>query len=398
MTGQANSHLAPFDRLMTAFVEQHQAPGAALAGARHGRLIYARGFGYADRDKKEPVRPNALFRIASISKPLTAVAVLHLVERGKLKLTDHVFDILKYEPPPGSTGPVAPRLKQITVLHLLQHRGGWDRDKSFDPMFRSVAIARAFKAPPPARPEQIIRYMMGRKLDFDPGQKDVYSNFGYSVLGRLIEKVTGLPYEAYVRKEVLAPLGIHDMRLGKTLPPGRAPREVKYYDEKDRTGGSVFSPHVGAPVPLPYGAWCLEAMDSHGGWIASADNLVRFASAFDVPARCKVLRPSAIATMFARPEGSSGYEANGKPRDAYYACGWMVRPVGPLGRANTWHNGALDGTATILVRRHDGLCWAVLFSTRNDPDGKNLAGEIDGLVHEAADRVKVWPQGNRFKK
>lgn len=330
-----------------------------------------------------------------MSKPLTAVAILQLVERGKLQLTEHVFDVLK---PPRSTGQTDPRLKEITVLHVLQHRGGWDRDKSFDPMFRSVLIARAFNVPPPARPGQIVRYMMSQRLDFNPGEKEAYSNFGYCVLGRLIEKVSGQSYEAYVRNEVLAPIGIHDMRLGKTLLSKRAPREVKYYDEKDRTGRSVFSPNVGKLVPLPYGAWCLEAMDAHGGWLASAEDLVRFACTFDVPARCKVLRSPAVAAMFARPEGSAGYEANGKPRDAYYACGWMVRPIGRAGRVNTWHTGALDGTSTLLVRRHDGLCWAVLFNTRKGPDGEELADAIDGLVHKAADSVTVWPQGDLFNK
>ena len=297
-------------------------------------------------------------------------------------------------PPSGEK--LDPRLKQITVLYLLQHRGGWDRDKSFDPMFRSVQIARKFDVPPPVGPEQVIRYMMGQPLQFDPGQEYAYSNFGYCVLGRLVEKVSGQSYEDYVRKEVLAPLGIRAMRLGKTLPAGRAPGEVKYYDEKERTRPSVFSPHVGQPVPLPYGAWNLEAMDAHGGWIASAEELVRFASAFDVPARCKVLHPAGIATMFGRPPGRAGLDANGKPQEAYYGCGWSVRTVGLSG--NTWHGGTLDGTSTLLVRRHDGLCWGVLFNTRNSPAGENLGGLIDPLLHQAADRVRLWPKGNLFKK
>src|SRR5271156_6716502 len=165
VTGHADPRLAPFDRLMTAFVEKHHVPGAALAVTRHGCLVYARGFGFADREKQEPVQPDSLFRIASVSKPLTAVAVLQLVERGKLQLTDRVFDVLK---PSRSAGQTDPRLKEITVLHVLQHRGGWDRDKSFDPMFRSVLIAGTFNALPPARPGQIIRYMMSQRLDFNP--------------------------------------------------------------------------------------------------------------------------------------------------------------------------------------------------------------------------------------
>ena len=111
-----------------------------------------------------------------------------------------------------------------------------------------------------------------------------------------------------------------------------------------------MGPRLGKPMPLPYGAWCIESMDAHGGWIASAEDLVRFASAFNDPANCKVLGEKSIRRMFAPPAGRLGHEKNGKPKEVYYACGWAVRPVGD-GGANTWHTGLLDGTSTILVRR-----------------------------------------------
>jgi N-acyl-D-amino-acid deacylase len=130
--------------------------------------------------------------------------------------------------------------------------------------------------------------------------------------------------------------------------------------------------------------------------VASAPDLVRFAAALDVPARCPVLSAREIATMFARPAGAAGLDKDGKPKDAYYACGWLVRPVGRTGRANTWHNGSLDGTATLLVRRHDGLDWAVLFNTRHDPAGGSLTDKIDGALHGAADAVRSWPDWNLF--
>lgn len=269
----------------------------------------------------------------------------------------------------------------------MQHRGGWDRDKSFDPMFRSPTICDELKVEPPADPDAIIRYMLRQPLDFDPGEHSVYSNFGYCLLGRVVEKVSGSGYEEYVKKEVLTPLGIKRMRLGKTLPEERAPGEVKYYASGD--GTAIMGPRLGKPVPWPYGAWCLESMDSHGGWLASAEDLVRFAAAFNHPKKCKILGPRSIETMFARPPGAAGEDKNGKPADAYYACGWMVRPVG-RDRANTWHNGSLDGTSTLLVRRWDDLTWAVLFNSRQAKGGEP-AGLIDPLVHDAADAVKHWP-------
>jgi N-acyl-D-amino-acid deacylase len=217
-TGRANPQLASFDRLLVGFLHDRELPGgASLAVARNGRLVYARGYGYADEETKEPVQPNSLFRIASISKPLTAVAILQQVERGRLRLEDSVFEVLQLKEPTESGVEFDERWRRVTILHLLQHRGGWDRDKSFDPMFRSRAIVKELKVEPPATPQDIIRYMLRHPLDFDPGAKDVYSNFGYCLLGRVIEKVSGQSYEQYVRKEVLAPLGIHDMRVGATL-------------------------------------------------------------------------------------------------------------------------------------------------------------------------------------
>jgi N-acyl-D-amino-acid deacylase len=387
VTGQADPGLASFDEMMLSFLAKHNVPGAALAVSRDGVLVYARGFGMADQ--AGPVQPRALFRIASISKPITAAAIFKLIQEGKLKLDERPFAILKLQPflPKGRKRD--PRLKDITVRQLLQHTGGWDRDKSGDPMFRSVEIAKALGVPPPAHAEQIIRFMLGQPLDFTPGERSVYSNFGYCVLGRIIEKVSGESYEQYVRKHVLAPLGIKASRLGRTLLPGRAPGEVTYHAKG--TGSSVFAANLGKQVPLPYGAWYLEAMDSHGGWISSAVDLVRFASAFDKPAQCPILSKKSIETMFARPEGAAGYNAKGKPRPVYYACGWNVRVAGK-NRTNQWHTGTLDGTATILVRRNDGLCWAVLFNARFNQRGQFLADLIDGLVHEAADKVERWPK------
>src|SRR5262249_31395645 len=171
----------------------------------------------------EAVESTALFRIGSISKPITAVAILQLVERGKLSLDAGVWELLRLSEPSDR------RWKRVTIRHLLQHTGGWDRDESIDPMFRSAEIARALRVPQPATPAHIIRYMLGQRLDFDPGSRFAYSNFGYCLLGRVIETVSGAAYETHVQEHVLAPLGITRMRLGKTLPAERAAGEVAYY-------------------------------------------------------------------------------------------------------------------------------------------------------------------------
>jgi N-acyl-D-amino-acid deacylase len=396
-TGRNDSRLASFDKLMSKFISEREIPGAALAVTRHGRLVYARGFGFADVEQQQPVQPDSLFRIASISKPITAVAILQLVEQGRLRLDDKVFSILSVEPHLDDGTKPDPRLSDITILHLLQHTAGWDRDKSFDPMFRPVKIAETLSVAAPAQQRHIIRFMAGQPLDFDPGERYAYSNFGYCLLGRVIERVSGEAYDDYVRRSVLAPVGALRPRLGFTFPERRAEGEVRYYEASMPTGKSVFAKNLGEPVPVQYGAWCLEAMDAHGGWVASAVDLVRFASAFDDAEKSPLLRAETIRRMFQRPDGDAGKNADGVPKPFFYGCGWLVRPAGN-GKINTWHTGSLDGTSTLLVRRHDGLDWAILFNTRNNQRKEPPAGAIDGLLHQAADAVREWPDYDLFTR
>jgi N-acyl-D-amino-acid deacylase len=374
-TGPSDPRLAPIDALFTSFIRSKKAPGAAVAIAKGNRLLYARGFGVADPEHGEPVQPDSLFRIASVSKPLTSAAIMKLVDAGKLRLEDHPFELLGVHPPEGKTAD--PRLASITVRDLLTHAGGFDRGKSGDPMFMSRQIASELRIASPPGPADIVRWMAGRPLDFAPGTKSAYSNFGYCVLGRVVEHASGKGYERYVQDEILKPLGIARMRIGATLASGRMPGEVSYVTT-ERSGPSVFDATPGTK-PNPYGPWCLESMDSHGGWIASAPDLVRFAVAVGEPGR--VLKADSLHALWARPSYEDPKAA------AYYAFGWMVRPVGS--GMNTWHNGSLPGTSTLLVRRHDGFVWAVLFNSREgDP-----AGQIDGLMHRAVDEVKEWPAG-----
>lgn len=375
--------LAPFDRLMESFIEEHQIPGAALAVARDGDVVYARGFGIADVETGRPVTPESLFRIASISKPLTALAVLKLVDQERLDLDDSILDLLY--PSVMREWPVDARWKDITVRHLLQHRGGWDRDESFDPMFRSWAIVEEMNEAPPASPEMIIRYMVRRPLDFAPGQRYAYSNFGYCLLGRILELKTQMSYELGVKELLLKPIGIDDFELGRTQWKHRHWREVVYYTDPPSVASSVFND---SKVPLPYGAWCLESMDAHGGWLAAAPALLKIAARM-TPKDPTFISESNYGKVVERPEGRAGWNEGERPKAAYYGLGWMVRPVG--NGYNLWHSGSLPGTSTLLVRRHDGISWVVLFNTRDTPSGKGPSAIIDPLLHRAADEVTHWP-------
>lgn len=394
LTGKPVVELSAVEQVVQSFLKRHHAPGAALAITDRGRLVYARGFGFADIAAGEPVKPDSLFRIASISKPVTAVGIVKLIEEGRLKLDDPVFRILDgYAPVPGQEDRVEPRLASITIRHLLEHRGGWDRDVSFDAMFEAVRFARTLNVPPPAGPDEVIRNMLTQPLDFDPGERYAYSNFGYCLLGRVITKLTGQPYEAWMMENVLRPAGATGMRLGFTRFAGRQPGEVKYYDTY--LSPSVFADDAGRPVPSPYGGWNLEAMDAHGGWIASAVDLARFACALDPSGPSPVLREESIRLMFERPPGAAGHDEQGRPKRGFYSLGWR-NDAAPSGGFHRTHNGALAGTATVLWMRPDGRNWVFLCNARSGPAVSHFGIALAPLLNAALDHVPAWPGTDQF--
>jgi uncharacterized protein (TIGR03437 family) len=389
VTGQAVAGLESYDRFMTDFLNKWRIPGGALAVSRNGQLVYARGFGYADRDRQDTVAPDALFRIASVSKPITGVAVMSLVETGKLNLDARVFDLLSNLVPNPAPPNFDGRLREITVRQLLHHTGGWDRDEagSFDPMFRSVAAAAAVGAPAPASCETVIRYMFGFRLNFAPGQRYAYSNFGFCLLGRIVERVAGQSYEAFVREQILRPMGIERMRIGQTLEAGRVPGEVKYHHWSTNLVSSVFP--TGPPqVPAPYGGWYLEAMDSHGGWISSAVDLVRFANYVDGRRGTRLLTAPSVEEMLSRPPAPVSQTGN-----SWYGKGWSVVRSG--NDFNWWHGGSLDGTTSILVRAANGMVWAAVFNLRPQ-DSDTAFTELDNGLWTAFNAVRNWPPDDLF--
>ncbi len=394
MNGSKTTTIPEIDIVMTSFLERHRVPGASVAITDHGRLVHASGYGYADLAQRTPVLPTSLFRIASISKPVTAVAIVKLIEQGKLKLDDKVFEILPFEPHLEEGAKVDERLRDITIRHLLEHRGGWDRDVSFDAMFKAVEFAKMLGKEPPAGPAEVIRVMNGKPLDFAPGDRYAYSNYGYCLLGRVIEKLTGQPYGEYMTEQILKPMGIGDMYLGRTRLEHRREDEVRYYDPF--AGTSDFTDDLDQRVPAAYGAWHLEAMDAHGAWLASASDLARFACAFDDPAKCCIMNGASIDTMFARPPGRAGHDANGKPLSQYYSLGWSVNVNADGEKVSMGHSGSLPGTNTRLRRQADGRHVVVLFNTRTSPLTARVADAAMDEILAALKTVEKWPEGDLF--
>ncbi len=264
VSGDAVAELADFDALMTATMLKWNLPGGQLAIAHEGRLVYNRGFGFASVEDHEAVTPDMTFRIASVSKTITAVAILKLVDAGELTLDTTVFPLLALEGPRGA--PRDPRLDTITIEHLLVHSGGWN-SPAFDPQNVPMTLlaSQALQAENPAEAETIVRYMLSQPLDFDPGSLSVYSNFGFNVLGRVIEHVSGQPYEEYVSTQVLAPIGISTMAIGGTTLAERMPGEVRYYGSPGKGRAKACFPAMTSDRPRTAPSTCGRSMPMVAG-------------------------------------------------------------------------------------------------------------------------------------
>jgi CubicO group peptidase (beta-lactamase class C family) len=368
-TGPDVPRLSAFDRTIKDFMVSRKISAASLAITYKSRLVFARGYTWS-KAASPVTEPTSLFRIASLSKPITSAGIFKLVEEKRLSLDDKVMDILPFGTPEGQTPD--PNLGKITILNLLEHLGGWDRDKTFAPMFADKKISKALGVSLPITQADIITFMNGQPLQYTPGTKYAYSNYGYCLLGRVIEQKTGLSYEDYIKKFILSPLGITRMQIGHSKFEDRAPGEVTYESNDESV----------------YGAFDLENMDSHGGWLASAPDMARFAAAFDDETNCPILSADSIEKMFSLPAIIDRQKY--KPGDYYYACGWEVRDYGN-GRRNTWHSGSLPGCYTFMARWSNGVDCVVLFNKR-DPD----FNKIDPTLSSTVNSISNWPEHDLF--
>jgi uncharacterized protein (TIGR03437 family) len=377
--------IAPFDDFMTGVLSTYGVPGATLTITRSGHLIMARGYGLLDQDNNIAMKPDTLLRIASLSKTITSVAVMHLVEAGKLSLDQPAFALLP-DLQATSGQDKDPRLATITIRELLTHSGGWDASKSgFDPTGSQAFIASTMNVSAPLSSDNMVRYMRGQMLDFDPGAHYAYSNFGYDVLGRIIDRVSGMSYEQYVRTNVFAPMGITTARLAQTLAQGQLPGESKYY--ADQKADSIFPDVDPKFVSWAYGGqWYMEGFDADGGWAITAIDYAKFINAIDGQKGTAFLKPSSVAEMTARPNIPDWV---GQP--SWYGFGMAVQPTAK-GQI-WWNDGAIDGTFTRFTRTDDGLVMVAFFNSRSNPPGREgaLQNTVDAGLSSSAAQVTNWP-------
>ncbi|WP_290970297.1 serine hydrolase domain-containing protein [Herbaspirillum sp.] len=344
------------DGQMNQLLAHYQIPGASIAIAYKGEFVYQRGYGMAVTESNTPATPLTVFRIASVSKPITAVAVLKLFEDELPQaLERRVFGpdgLLPDAAYPDFAQPLDSRVLKVTLRDLLQHTGGWGASE-YDPQYDLVEIARTMNVPAPAPARTVVAFMLRhRLLDVAPGTEFHYSNFGYNILGRIIEHKSGKPYEQAVRELVLEPAGAAGAAIAADKRMQRSASEAVYYDDPrwppvpDQDGS-------GATGPGSYFGFHFQAMDAHGGWAMTAGDLVRFADATlgrgGSPA---LLKPRTVALMKQRnpamPDNNNG-------------LGWVVTRMNGVNIIS--HSGALiAGTYAYLQAREDGWSWAVLFN------------------------------------
>ena len=373
----SGKEFAQVEKTINSFLRRWSIAGASVAISVDGRLVYARGFGFADTTTREIAQPYHKFRIASISKLITATAIMNLVEEGKISLNDRVFGPDAILNDPYFCNPRDKRVSGITVAHLLSHEGGWTQ-RWGDQMFMPVLIAKKMGVKPPADTKTIIRYALDKRLHFTPGTGKAYSNLGYSILGLIIEKISGRSYEEYCRKEVLEPIGIHDMTLAHNLKSAKAPFEVTYYTPADvPPKPSIYG--TGELVSPPYGGNDIEALGGSGAWIATAPDLIRLMLAVDgFTSQHDILSEESIQFMTDNGNG-------------YAPVGWKTTVY----NGTWWRTGSFPGSAGVMKRQPDGIGWVVLFNS-SAWNGPEIYTSINNMMYRVLSQVKHWPDRDLF--
>jgi CubicO group peptidase (beta-lactamase class C family) len=365
------------ERTINSFMRRWEIAGASIAVAKEGKLVFAKGFGLADKKNNLQAEPYNKFRIASISKLVTAVAIMRLSEQGKLSVYSKVFG------PDGILNdtifndPKDKRAYNITVAHLLSHEGGWST-RWGDQMFMPLEVAENMGVRPPVDTKTIVRFALNKNLHFTPGTGRAYSNLGYAILGLVIEKVSGMSYLEFCRKEVLEPLGIYDMTLAKNLPSEKAPFEVTYYEPADAyTKESIYG--TGEIVSASYGGNDIEALGGAGAWLATAPDLMKLLLAVDgMDTKKDILTRESIDFMT-------------DTRNGYAPLGWKTT----IYDGTWWRTGTFPGSACMMKRQPEGMAWVVLLNS-SAWNGPEISADINYMMARALSTVKMWPDNDLF--
>ena len=341
------SALAGMDKRIENYMRQWALRGTSLAIMRNDSLVYAKGYGWADKELDISMEPSHILRVASVSKLLTATGIMMLQERGMVSLRDTVF---------GPRGILTdsvyasvikdPNYKKITVEDLLRHKGGFT-SAGGDPMFSTRYIIQQNHLETPPDHITLMKTQLKRRLRFVPGTSQHYSNFGYLLLSMIIEKVSGLDYETYMRDSVLVPAGCVDMHIANNYYEEKFPNEVRYYNGADSGLVEEYN-NSGKLVDRCYGGNDVHSLAGAGAWVTSVPELARFVASIDgrdeVP---DIISKESVAAM------TEWFDEN------TYSLGWNdTKPTGEWTRTGT-----MSGTSALVKYYPDGECWIMVTNT-----------------------------------
>jgi len=351
------------DNKVTAFMSKYSIPGASMAVSKNGKLVYIKGYGVADKSTGEKVTPVHKFRIASVSKSYTGASIIKLAQDGKLSLDEKVFGVNGILGTQYGTVPYNQNLSSMTVRHLLNNTSGsWGGATGGD----------VIDYEPSYDTKQFLDWVLNtRPNPTAPGTLYDYSNVGFWIAGRVIEKVSGKSFINYVKEDLLKSIGATQTDIAGKLLNDRKSNEVKYY------GQGTDSQYV-YNIAFP-------RRDSDGGLIATSSDLLRFVNAVDgLPTRPDILNSSSINDFTAAPSFNP-----------QYACG-----IGIWKEENIWYNyGSLPGTRSGFMRHDNGMCVALILNSRVDPAINDLPfiyGMQDLMLDIVKNATYPWQNIDQF--
>jgi len=374
------------DSTINNFKQKWKIPGISVAIAKDGRLIYAKGFGYADTINKKPVTTNSLFRTASCAKTITAIGIMKLIENNKLRLDDKVFGKDGILNGSNYMNIADSNVYRITVKNLLQQTIGWP---AIDILGENDA-SYALKTPIPAGINDNVKYILQQKLDFLPSTAFRYSDFNYLFLGEIISKVAQKNQVDYILSEVLHPIGVYTTVPGKSELIDRITNEVIYYDYNGEMLPSAFDTSKIVPESYSYN---MEPMISSGGWISRPIDMVKIILSIDgLNYPPDILNQKSINLLSSKPE-------NIKTR---YAMGMYVTKI------NAWfHEGECTwGTSALWFKTANNVCFAITCNTLPTTTGseekkydamKTYAKELIGFLPEKLRKITSYPDIDLFE-
>ena len=337
--------LEGLDKKVNNYMRQWQIKGASLAVMRNDSLVYAKGYGWADEGENRTMEPSHILRMASVSKLITAVGIMVLQDRDSLSIKDTVF---------GPSGILNDSLfnavikdrnhHKITIEHLLRHQGGFYRD----PLFSSNDVRNQMQLDCHPVKEDFYKLVLSHRLRFMPGEWQKYSNFGYLLLSEIIEKVSGRPYEEFIKEEVLRPAGCYDMHIGGSYYSDRFDNEVRYYTHEGE--GKFVEEYNGSGIMVErcYGGNNIPLLSGAGAWCGSPAEIARLVASIDGrPEVEDIISAEAVAQMIEYFDKET------------YSLGWNdTTPEKGWSRTGT-----LAGTSALVKYFPDGECWIMITNT-----------------------------------